>query len=325
MAKKNSFPFEKKLSLIGTMIMIDALIEMGYYVLPNSKKLDRELHVDIAAFKVIPDNKKRWKRGSPIPTGIDVKYVKRGPALTGKMFFEVENKEYEDEDEGEEKETKKEGWGRYAQEHFMHDIGAFDEWIKGNDVVLNIAFVQQDEIIKNPATEEKIKNMKTVDEIVAYYQQEKAEMEKHPIIMAPLVYMQCFDEANRDMQRKNNYCSKLTKAGNGLLMPLAEYAKNFAYFEIRWNEEEQKWNIKKYGKAIIPKNKPASEPLPDEAKKEDLQILYDDQLQKMQEGTLNYKYLLDVEHWNNRLKQAIEELMERIGKLCKKNGWKKTV
>ena len=88
----SDFLRDRKLSNIGTMKMIDALIEMGYYIHYGNKTLDRELHTDIAAFRVDAENIMCWKNGNPRPTAIDAKYVNNGPAVTEKLFFEIDHK-----------------------------------------------------------------------------------------------------------------------------------------------------------------------------------------------------------------------------------------
>ena len=88
----NTYLRDRKLSDIGVMMAIDALIENGFVIIEPDKNekligteweinLDRDYHVDISAYEVNDENKERWRNRRPRPTAIDRNDIGPWPAI----------------------------------------------------------------------------------------------------------------------------------------------------------------------------------------------------------------------------------------------------
>lgn len=293
----NTYLRDRKLSDIGVMMAIDALIENGFVIIEPDKNekligteweinLDRDYHVDISAYEVNDENKERWRNRRPRPTAIDVKYVTNSPSQTGQLFFEVDSKESNY--------GTRDGWGFYVYEEYAKPethqrINDEQEGIR------NIMFIQQ-----NREQDDMIMQATNKENLIARYKSTRPN--RQPFTIAPLHCMQWYYADNEDSRAINNHLSRLYRPenSNGLLMPLLKnrwqqhpYGERYPYIQGEWNATAQQWYIQQLGNGTMPRNKLASEGklLEEDKAVKSLQQWHDEQREQWTQGTLDYDKL----------------------------------
>lgn len=289
-----SFIEDRKVSDIGVMMAIDALIEMGYVIVPPDENggikgynLDEDYHVDLSVYKVDDENIEGWKNRRPRPIAIDIKYVDNSPCFTGNMFFEVDNNE--------EVYGTRDGWGlAYYKEY--SDPETRERIAREEEGIRNIMYIQRDK-----ANDQVIMQAKTKEEFIERYKATRPN--RSPFIIAPLHCMQWYYADNEDKTALDNHLSKLYRHKNGLLMPLSRviwgcqpYKKKYPYVKGAWDEEIGKWKIEQLGKGKMARNRLADEGklLEEDKAYKPLQQWQSDQKEQWEKGIIEYEKLASL-------------------------------